>query len=764
MKRTACKLLLSVFVTFAQLIAPSLTGRAGGESLHAQDAFYIYRNDGDFNGFFYDQVVRMGYSKFDLDSVEHDVYVVQDVETVDSLYRIPLAAIDSIGFQQPEIKMNPKVKFVSQIGMLPYIESASNECVIVYDLPSDLFPEPGDILIGLPTDEIAGERYSGGSFGFVMDYWQPDKWGDSKRRWLIGHAVEKLSDVFEQFVTVEDISVTPQGKVRRRIAGCDQNGIPRHASEGSGKITIFDISGTFSRKWNPASDMEISFSADVGITHKMRVEYNIGWDLFVKISRDLIIKTKPSLGMSLSKDFESSFADITGFPSIYFPTTCPIFQTDPLPELFVRTGGSLSASLNLPAVKLGFGDYIILDTKQIFPVRYGMHWVPEADEVDDSMLDLSGGISMSGFAQTGVKFKADLQTARWFQKILAGDIGFFMYCGPKVEGSASISADLVNNEGIGKYDVLQNLNLNVAWLSIDLEAKATASALWQDPVSKTFFSKNWSFFTDTLGFVPAFDKTTYEVNGQSVNVTIYPKRSTFTPCHLDIGIFDKDATLVKTIGGWAYKQQPLKDDPPFAATTSLEPGRYYARPLVTMKGDGPYYGPHIYNDDFLIWPDVISSVEFRTSGQGGSVSFSVPVTASRMGNTYVISGGGEYKDPNRGKVEATINVTAEILDGLLYKGLRVIGGSAKMTSVKENHVNDDVTYKYIRNVSCTWSDELRGDGPSKSGESGGWMSASGECHTISGNYEYKYFVNDEQTSGSSGSFSSDGSITLIFHY
>ena len=27
--------------------------------LFSQEAFYIYRNDGDFNGFFYDEVVEM---------------------------------------------------------------------------------------------------------------------------------------------------------------------------------------------------------------------------------------------------------------------------------------------------------------------------------------------------------------------------------------------------------------------------------------------------------------------------------------------------------------------------------------------------------------------------------------------------------------------------------------------------------------------------------------------------------------------------------
>ena len=74
--------------------------------LYAQEAFYIYRNDGGVNGFFYDEVVRMGYSKVDLDNIEYDTYVVQEVETKDSLYRIPLCVIDSVGFQQPEIIFN----------------------------------------------------------------------------------------------------------------------------------------------------------------------------------------------------------------------------------------------------------------------------------------------------------------------------------------------------------------------------------------------------------------------------------------------------------------------------------------------------------------------------------------------------------------------------------------------------------------------------------------------------------------------------------
>lgn len=52
--------------------------------LKAQEAFYIYRNDGNFDGFFFDEVQSMSVSKFDLDSIEHDDYVVQDIVLADT--------------------------------------------------------------------------------------------------------------------------------------------------------------------------------------------------------------------------------------------------------------------------------------------------------------------------------------------------------------------------------------------------------------------------------------------------------------------------------------------------------------------------------------------------------------------------------------------------------------------------------------------------------------------------------------------------------
>lgn len=48
-----------------------------GSMAQAQEAFYIYRNDGDFNGFFYDEVIEMRQSKIGVDSIEYDKWVTQ---------------------------------------------------------------------------------------------------------------------------------------------------------------------------------------------------------------------------------------------------------------------------------------------------------------------------------------------------------------------------------------------------------------------------------------------------------------------------------------------------------------------------------------------------------------------------------------------------------------------------------------------------------------------------------------------------------------
>ena len=65
-------------------------------------AFYVYRNDNQFDALFISEVDSIIYSKIDTLGIEREDFVVQEVYTTDSLYRIPLSAIDSVSFFAPD--------------------------------------------------------------------------------------------------------------------------------------------------------------------------------------------------------------------------------------------------------------------------------------------------------------------------------------------------------------------------------------------------------------------------------------------------------------------------------------------------------------------------------------------------------------------------------------------------------------------------------------------------------------------------------------
>ena len=510
-----------------------------GSFAQAQDAFYVYRNDGDFNGFFYDEVKSMSYSRYDLDSVEQDEWVMYDIMLEDTIYRIPLAAIDSIGFQQPEIRFNPKVKFIDKDGYAPYIVALNSYhgCNFA-DLPASMTPQVGDVFIGLPTDSKAEELYGkeNGSFAFVVDELDGWTYPDGNRTVAItqcrGHQIDKISDVFEQFITVEQIGVDKQGNVRRRIAGCTSDGMPRKVAtaSGTGDLNLFDISFNLTREWLPGGDDKVDLSAEIKLKDKMRAAYDITWKkFFVKLTNELTTRVKPSLGLQLNKSYEATSDDWASLPHVMFPAACPIFETNPTPMFFFRADGTLEARLNLPAVQLGLATDFILDSQEYFPVSFLMHMVPdESAEVDDEMLDISTSVTLKGMVQMGIKFQLNVATANWFKKILMTDLGLHLYCGPKLEGRLSMSADLFNDASEEDvyptnaiYTTLKNSYINFSFLSIDLEAKAKATGFWGDPVEKKFFDANYSMLCDTLHLAPTFDPITVDYDSTTFEATVH---------------------------------------------------------------------------------------------------------------------------------------------------------------------------------------------------------------------------------------------------
>ena len=111
------------------------------------EAFYIYRNDGQFNAFFRDEVQSIEYSYYDADSVKYEDIVTQVVITADSVYKIPLAAIDSVGFVQPETIIKNDV-FPLTAEHSPYIFDAEFLSFTMSDTTPDVLrPKVGDVVV-----------------------------------------------------------------------------------------------------------------------------------------------------------------------------------------------------------------------------------------------------------------------------------------------------------------------------------------------------------------------------------------------------------------------------------------------------------------------------------------------------------------------------------------------------------------------------------------------------------------------------------------
>ena len=148
------KLLLSYISLFTLLISYTMPS-------NAQQAFYIYRNDGGINTFITTEIDSMTYSRLDLDSVAHDEYVIHEVYTPDSIYRIPIELIDSVGFVTPATVYQPGVR-VLEGGMRNYIISR-NELTLLFlsSTPNDLLPRVGDKLVTTEIDDVITNAFVG---------------------------------------------------------------------------------------------------------------------------------------------------------------------------------------------------------------------------------------------------------------------------------------------------------------------------------------------------------------------------------------------------------------------------------------------------------------------------------------------------------------------------------------------------------------------------------------------------------------------------
>ena len=243
----------------------SAIGIQSAQAQAVQDALYIYRNDGGFNAFFFDDIERFEYSNIDTTGVAHDEMVVQEVYALDSLFRIPLSAIDSIGFVTPETVYKKDVAHTTESEMWNYVIGSDSATVFILatNTPKTLIPEVGDKIVTTKSRKFL----PGGFYGRVMHVEEIQGYT------IVTCKMPELTELFDQWVckaAAESEGAETRGSrgARTRIFG-DENStkstLPVY--DKSLKIDLTSISYGINSDWSVTG----SGTLDMGIKDEMTV-------------------------------------------------------------------------------------------------------------------------------------------------------------------------------------------------------------------------------------------------------------------------------------------------------------------------------------------------------------------------------------------------------------------------------------------------------------------------------------------------------------
>jgi hypothetical protein len=419
-----------------------------------QDALYIFRNDGGFDFFFYGDIDRIAYSKIDTLGIEQPDYVVQEVWALDTVYRIPLTAIDSVAFVTPENKVWPDV-FCPDDRIADYIIDGDSIWWIrlAHNTPADLLPTVGGkMLIDADVSPFIPNGF-GGRVAVVEH---------EEDGWLIATEPTPIADIFERLV-VKGAGATPGAQAQRRapqrsLSG-DEYGVPEITLD----LLSFEKEFTLANSVISSPDNDyFSFSADLTGTWKPKCDADL-------TLRACLFVDVPSLSFKFDEK------------SIWWYEY----------ENSLSLEGSLSSRLELPLIK-------------------------KKTNLDGLEVELSAGPyiegSISGYkiSSTHKKEQEIRMTAYLFSKDFYVDHGGMIVADPTVNISSKVYQDTTEYEGYLPFDVEDGIQPpNTMSIGVGLGFKAcTELALPLEKVKKVlpdFLLKYMQQYAqnqakDTVGF------------------------------------------------------------------------------------------------------------------------------------------------------------------------------------------------------------------------------------------------------------------------
>lgn len=542
----------------------------------AQEAFYIYQNDGHFNGFFYDEVQKISYSKLDTLGFEHEDFVSQEIITADSTYRIMLTAIDSVGFQQPAIVYNKRLHrndywdlkktdpslYEKEFEFWSYtlLESPSKYTWhFLTSMPEQIRPKVGDVFASFDQE-----------YGFAQKV-KSVTVVDEETIEVLTKDIDDITDIFQQLITVEEYGQDAEGNtVRRRMAGRPDLTIgetPKKA-DGHWEGDVFNFSLNGYVPLYDKDDLNISINPSLEGKLHVKTAWNLSWfgEKYIGVSTQL--EYGLGLGFKVDGKIKDFFPTGIGkFGSIPVPAACPLFIINLGPDAFLR--GEAHLTFNMQSPKIQGSLWSNLEIKNWVPsFEMGFGKPKGEEEKTNQNLNNQGSatFSLNGFVQTGMLFPMTFESLPTIKKFFDSEIGGKWYVGPKV--AADFTIDLasyiesinklsgkldVAGEGITLgalfYDQLKNTTLQLHLLDADYEVKAKIKTLFSGQKEVTLADGSINVLPPVdVKLVPEFEegedseeeRILEDGSKQKCHVISFqPKGYVFNPINIDATIISR---------------------------------------------------------------------------------------------------------------------------------------------------------------------------------------------------------------------------------
>lgn len=500
----------------------------GSITLSAQEskqyAIYNYRNDGDFNAFLNIDVDSITYSCFDLDSVEHEDIVVQEVWTPDSVYRIPIEFIDSIGFRAPEPEFKVGV-FIIDERHLPYIVDADDKTIsFMQNTPSRMMPIRGQVVYS----DLVVEPFYMGFAGRVIEIEReadiikiicepvsPDEVYDKCIELI------KISTDEDDVVQVERSHPSPRKVIHRNIANDGTIKIPSlNFSVGYGGVSL---------------DAKVSYTIEyafcVGITDKDFVD--------LKVTRE----TEYSTNLDVKLDKADGFSQEEWLP-------WPIYT--------LGAGNKIGFSVNA-GLFFDLKGSINLTAKLPYKSTHVDHYTWSSDVPFQYLENKNGGwpgweefltsgevkLKVKGSVAFGPILEASFQV--WKPSFLSIDAR--AKGGLELSGEVSLDMNELNTDGFDAYKTVSEDMKITTGLKIGGEIGYTIKDDFEKIASAdiTFFKKERYLFPRfTQPTLPQYTGAGWEEGLSPLSLYSEPSNSILFPGKVGLAVFDNYGNRLST--------------------------------------------------------------------------------------------------------------------------------------------------------------------------------------------------------------------------